>query len=123
MDVGFQYSLVIPASLDFPPYVYVEGHTITGLPDRMHPGSKFPAFLRKGELGSDFSILDCLDHLTDKAQAYIERKAGDAQPFFLYFPLTAPHNRCCRIRVSRERPIWVPMATSSSRWIGPWGRF
>ncbi|MDA0347131.1 MAG: arylsulfatase [Verrucomicrobia bacterium] len=91
VDVGFDYSLVIPASLDFPPYVYVEGHTITGLPDRIHPGSGFPHFLRKGELGSDFSIIDCLDTLTQKAANYINDQSKTEQPFFLYFPLTAPH--------------------------------
>ncbi|MCZ6675431.1 MAG: arylsulfatase [Verrucomicrobia bacterium] len=91
IDVGFDYSLVIPASLDFPPYVYVEGHDITGKPDRIHPGSSFPRFLRKGELGSDFSIIDCLDELTKKAAGYISEQAKSEQPFFLYFPLTAPH--------------------------------
>jgi arylsulfatase A len=91
VDVGFDYSLVIPASLDFPPYVYVEGHTITGLPDRIHPGSKFPEFLRKGELGSDFSIVDCLDRLTESAAGFVKKQAKTEQPFFLYFPLTAPH--------------------------------
>lgn len=112
VDVGFQYSLVIPASLDFPPYVYVEGHTITGLPDRMHPGSKFPAFLRKGELGSDFSILDCLDHLTDKAQAYIDEQAGAERPFFLYFPLTAPH-----------KPVLPHPRFEGTTNLGPYGDF
>lgn len=91
VDVGFDYSLVIPASLDFPPYVYVENHTITGLPDRIHPGSKFPAFLRKGEVGSDFSFIDCLDTLTKRAAEYVAEQAKTEQPFFLYFPLTAPH--------------------------------
>ncbi|MBH54211.1 MAG: Cerebroside-sulfatase [Opitutaceae bacterium] len=91
IDVGFDYSYVIPASLDFPPYVYVEGHNITGLPDEIHPGGKFPAFLRKGELGSDFSIEDCLDNLTEKATAYITEQDKTDKPFFLYFPLTAPH--------------------------------
>jgi arylsulfatase A len=91
VDVGFDYSLVIPASLDFPPYVYVEGHTITGLPDRIHPGTSFPEYLRKGEVGSDFSFIDCLDTLTEQASKYIAEQSKIEQPFFLYFPLTAPH--------------------------------
>lgn len=90
-DVGFDYSLVIPASLDFPPYVYVENHEITGIPNRNHPGSKFPVFLRAGELGSDFSPVDCLDELTERAAEYIHEQAKTDDPFFLYFPLTAPH--------------------------------
>lgn len=91
VDIGFDYSYVIPASLDFPPYVYVEGHRITGLPDRIQPRRPFPAFLREGELGSDFSIVDCLDQLGSKASDYIAEQANYKTPFFLYFPLTAPH--------------------------------
>jgi len=91
LDVGFDRSFVIPASLDFPPYVYVEGHRITGLPDRIQPAQRFPAFLRKGELGSDFSIVDCLDRLTEEASSFIEERSQSSAPFFLYFPLTAPH--------------------------------
>lgn len=91
IDVGFDYSFVIPASLDFPPYVYVEGHEITGEPDRIQPAQSFPAFLREGELGSDFSIIDCLDRLADQASAYIRKRANRDDPFFLYFPLSAPH--------------------------------
>ncbi len=91
VDGGFDYSYVIPASLDFPPYVYVEGHSITGLPDRIQPRQSFPAYLREGELGSDFSIVDCLDQLADKAADYVADNANAENPFFLYFPLTAPH--------------------------------
>ena len=91
IDVGFDYSYVIPASLDFPPYIYIEGHEITGRPDREQPARKFPAFLRKGELGSDFSIIDCLDQLAVKASEYIVERSKQDEPFFLYFPLTAPH--------------------------------
>ena len=112
VDVGFQYSFVIPASLDFPPYVYVDGHTITGLPDRMHPGSKFPEFLRKGELGSDFSMVDCLDRLTEKAQAYIGKQSRAEQPFFLYFPLTAPH-----------KPVLPHRRFRGETALGPYGDF
>jgi len=90
-DIGFDYSYVIPASLDFPPYVYVEGYRITGLPDRIQPRRPFPSFLREGELGSDFSIIDCLDQLAAKVSEYIGEQANDKTPFFLYFPLTAPH--------------------------------
>ena len=91
VDIGFDRSFVIPASLDFPPYVYVEGHRITGLPDRTQPAQSFPGFLRKGELGSDFSIIDCLDRLTSEASDFIVERSKALVPFFLYFPLTAPH--------------------------------
>lgn len=91
IDAGFDYSYVIPASLDFPPYLYIEGHEITGPPNRTQLAQKFPAFLRRGELGSDFSIVDCLDQLAVKASRYIEEQSKGEKPFFLYFPLSAPH--------------------------------
>lgn len=91
VDAGFQTSIVIPASLDFPPYVFIDGHRITGLPDRRQEKKDFPTYLREGELGSDFSIIDCLDQLTAKATDYISEQAKKKSPFFLYFPLTAPH--------------------------------
>ena len=49
------------------------------------------AYLREGELGSDFSIIDCLDRLTQESCDHIAKRAKEKKPFFLYFPLTAPH--------------------------------
>ena len=112
IDVGFDKSLVIPASLDFPPYVYIDGHQITGLPDRTQPAIKFPKFLRKGELGSDFSIVDCLDKLTDTAAEHIRSKADSDKPFFLYFPLTAPH-----------KPVMPHSRFEGKTKLGPYGDF
>ncbi|MCA9139926.1 MAG: arylsulfatase [Planctomycetales bacterium] len=112
VDAGFNDSLVIPASLDFPPYVFIDGHQITGLPDRTQPAQSFPAFLRKGELGSDFSISDCLDRLTNRASQYIRSHAGNEQPFFLYFPLTAPH-----------KPVMPHERFTGATKLGPYGDF
>lgn len=88
---GFGYSHIIPASLDFPPYVYIENGSVTGPPDRVQPAVKFPGFLRRGPIGSDFDMENCLDHLTKKAVDYVKSRKGKDEPFFLYFPLTAPH--------------------------------
>jgi arylsulfatase A-like enzyme len=112
MDVGFMRSLVIPASLDFPPYVYIEGHSITGLPDRTQDAKKFPQFLRKGELGSNFSIVDCLDQLTAESAKHIRAKANRDRPFFLYMPLTAPH-----------KPVYPHPRFHGKSGIGPYGDF
>lgn len=112
VDAGFEYSYVIPASLDFPPYVYIDGHRITEVPDRTQPAQKFPAFLRKGELGADFSIVDSLDHLTDKATTYIKQQQDAEQPFFLYFPLTAPH-----------KPVMPHPRFEGKSGLGPYGDF
>ena len=112
LDLGFKHSYVIPASLDFPPYVYVDGRNITGQPDRIQPKQSFPGFLREGELGSDFSIIDCLDHLTSKATTYIKEQAKHKQPFFLYLPLTAPH-----------KPVSPHPRFQGKSGLGPYGDF
>ena len=88
---GFDESFIIPASLDFPPYVYIENGTITEFPELTQPAQKFPAFLRKGERSPDFVMEDVLDRLLAEAQNFIKTNAKQQKPFFLYFPLTAPH--------------------------------
>ncbi|MDB4473507.1 arylsulfatase [Opitutaceae bacterium] len=112
VDVGFEHSLVIPASLDFPPYVYIDGHKITGLPDRTQPKQSFPASLRQGELGSNFSMEDCLDELTHEATEFIAQRADGDSPFLLYYPLTAPH-----------KPVWPHHRFRGTTDLGPYGDF
>ena len=85
--LGFKESFVIPASLDFPPYVYIHNHKITAAPDREQPAQKFPAFLRRGPIGADLVMEDCLDHLLDQATSFVRDHAQTDNPFFLYFPL------------------------------------
>ena len=88
---GFEYSYIIPASLDFPPYVYIEDGTITEFPGIDQAAQKFPAFLRKGERSPDLNMEDVLDDLARKADEFITASSKKEEPFFLYFPLTAPH--------------------------------
>ena len=88
---GFARSFIIPASLDFPPYVYLEDGAPTEAPVRTQPRGSFPAFIRKGERGPDFSMVDCLDRLARAALEFVQAAAEEEAPFFLYFPLTAPH--------------------------------
>lgn len=91
VDHGFEYSYVLPASLDFPPYSYIKGHELVEFPSEQDPGSKFPYFWRAGERAPSFVFEDGLDHLTEEAVTYIQGRKDQEKPFFLYFPLTAPH--------------------------------
>ncbi len=90
-DVGFDYSYIIPASLDFPPYIYVENKKITEYPSLEQVANKFPAYWRKGERSPKFIMEETLDHLVEKANEYISEQAAKDPPFLLYLPLTAPH--------------------------------
>ena len=38
--IGFDYSYVLPASLDMPPYCYLENQKLTELPTAYTPGNK-----------------------------------------------------------------------------------
>ncbi len=90
---GFDYSYIIPASLDMAPYVYLENN-VCERPASVHePGrSDGPVFWRPGEASEGFDFFDVLPNLTRHAVAYIEQRSTNSQqPFFLYYPLPAPH--------------------------------
>jgi arylsulfatase A len=90
-DLGFHYSYGFSASLDMPPYVYVENSQPTVIPVETTVNYDYKGFWREGLTGSDFSHVDVLPHLTDQSVEYIHRQADSGQPFFLYYALPAPH--------------------------------
>ena len=87
---GFDYWYGICASLDMPPYVYVENDRSTQLPNRI-TSNKGMGFWRKGPTASDFIHEEVLPNVTQRACKYILEKAKEKQPYFLYLPLPAPH--------------------------------
>lgn len=95
-QAGFDYYYGISASLDMPPYVYIENDRVTALPDHDYegvmpsaPGAVTPKMARPGPCAPGFCHEEVLPQLTQKALEVIkEHKDG---PFFLYFPLPAPH--------------------------------
>ena len=91
-ELGFDYSYIIPASLDMAPYVYLENGKATELADDTTEGIREGGvFWRAGEKGKSFDFLEVTPHLTDKVEEFLDGHAGSAQPFFLYFPLPSPH--------------------------------
>ncbi len=87
---GFDYSFCIPASLDIPPYVYLENDRVTAPVERVAQKVTGLKFRRSGPQANDFEHEECLPILTKKAIDFIE-KSSKKEPFFLYFALTAPH--------------------------------
>jgi arylsulfatase A-like enzyme len=75
-EVGFDYFFGIPASLDMPPYTFVEN-------DRV-----FTSF-DGDEVGDSGRRRQIMEH----SVAFIreQAKSGSGNPFFLYVPLNAPH--------------------------------
>ncbi|MDR1336263.1 MAG: sulfatase-like hydrolase/transferase, partial [Tannerella sp.] len=88
-SVGFDRFYGIAASLDMPPYVYVENDRPTAQPDRTTAGKGMEMW-REGPTAPDFEHRNTLSRLVDKAVACIHEKAR-RKPLFLYLPLPAPH--------------------------------
>lgn len=88
---GFDYFFGIIASLDMPPFVYVENDRVTAEPNRITENIDIKTFWRKGPVGADFAHEKVLPNFTRRACKYIEDQKDSSKPFFLYFPLTSPH--------------------------------
>lgn len=87
-SVGFDYFFGISASLDMPPYVYIENNKSQGIP------TVTKAFFRDGPAHKDFEAIDVLPRITEKTVQIIDEHAAASKkgkPFFIYFPLNAPH--------------------------------
>lgn len=111
-DLGWDFSFIIPASLDFPPYIYIKDHAITQFPSIREKARKFPAFWRAGERAPEFDMAGCLDRLTEEAASFIHANAKSDKPFFLYYPLTAPH-----------KPVFPHPRFRGKTELGPYGDF
>lgn len=90
-DYGFDYSFILPGSLDMYPYVFAEQGQFQG---QVTAQKGWSAFNRVGPAAEDFEDFKVLDTFASEAEAFIERNAERARngdPFFLYVALTAPH--------------------------------
>lgn len=97
-SLGFGFYFGISASLDMVPYTFIENDRVTRMPtvERDFPmmSGRPNHVTRRGPAAAGFEAEDVLPELTRQALAYIERRAEPARsghPFFLYFPLNAPH--------------------------------
>ncbi len=85
--VGFDEYFGISASLDMPPWVYLENEKATAQPDH-------EAELWKGRPGpaiTGWAMEEVLPLLTQRAVDYVGRSSKAGRPFFLYLPLNSPH--------------------------------
>ena len=90
---GFDRFFGISASLDMPPYVWLEQDRVMTVPTGQIGDSPKPKFWSAGPISADFSMEAVETTLIDTATAYLAERAAapDHQPFFLYLPLAAPH--------------------------------
>lgn len=91
LQYGFDYSYILPGSLDMYPYVFIQNGMWVGNVTKQRGWS---AFNRVGPTEENFEDYKVLDTFSSEVESFIEKhskpsKAG--KPFFLYFALTAPH--------------------------------
>jgi len=88
---GFDYYFGIRASLDMPPYCFIENDHTVGIPNK----EKYPYNSQqiKGKMVSGWKDEEVGPTLTEKAVEFIKRheRENSEKPFFLYFPTSAPH--------------------------------
>ena len=71
---------------NFPPYTWFENDRVVTAPTQAKPAEMFGA---PGDMVPDWKLEAVMPELTRRVVEHIE--AADDEPFFLYFPLTAPH--------------------------------
>ncbi|WP_225443963.1 sulfatase family protein [Echinicola arenosa] len=90
-DNGFDYAYGHVASLDIPPYVYVENGKVTAVPTDSTQSKDKYGWWRKGMTGPDFKHEDVTPNFFRRGIQYVKERAHAGKPFFLYLPLPSPH--------------------------------
>lgn len=111
-DLGFDYAYGHAASLDIPPYVYVENGMPTAVPDSMIPATESYGFYREGWIAPDFKMEEVTPNFFERAMEVIEQQAKAENPFFLYLALPSPHT-----------PILPTKAWQGKSSLNPYGDF
>ena len=109
---GFDHSFGIVASLDMPPYVYVEDDKPTAVPDHIAEGMTGQKLFRSGPMAPDFKPEECLPTFFRKSMEYVDARRDSDKPFFIYLPLNAPHT-----------PILPSAEYEGKSGIGPYGDY
>ncbi len=73
---------------NFPPYTFIENNRVVRQPSEQKPASMFGW---PGAMAPGWSLEAVMPELTSRSVRFIEKSARQKQPFFLYMPLTAPH--------------------------------
>ena len=116
-SLGFNYSFILPASLDMPPYVFIKDNKVVDT-DIVLVSDAYPNKLantidvwdrkytndndvywergvwwRNGEMSKSFKFEDCHDIFVSEGISFIKNqvKNNHQKPFMLYLPLAGPH--------------------------------
>jgi len=84
---GFDYFFGMDAP-NYPPYCYIENNRTVGIPTKDKPVAMHGV---PGVMLENWDLYRVLPDIEQRAVDYIDERARSKEPFFLYFPLTAPH--------------------------------
>ena len=97
-QVGFDYFFGTTASLDQPPYVYIENDRVTMVPTRVTGVAKLNRGSDKqqqewelGVIADDYNHRECPEVMQRKVLETIDRFSGEDRPFFIYYPSHLVH--------------------------------
>lgn len=97
-NIGFDYSYIMPASLDQPPYVYLENGkvekeptTITGEINISRYNSKTQQKWQLGVATDDYSHVETPEIMQKKVLNLIDKYSKSDEPFFIYYPTPLVH--------------------------------
>ena len=109
-EFGFDYSFVTPGSLDIEPYTFVENGRVTRFPRELTGCKNFRAASKRGVV-SDFEDMrlsewpegatspdyihrNVVPDSADRVLKLMDDYAAKEEPFFIYYPIHAPHLPC-----------------------------
>lgn len=119
LQYGFDYFFGTPASLDQPPFVYIENDAVTEIPtkvtgtanlDRM--GASQQQEWQLGVIADNYKHQECPGVMQNKVIEIIEKQAEKEEPFFLYYPCHLVHG-----------PILPDEEFQGTSGLGPYGDF
>lgn len=82
---GFDTFFGISASLDMPPFVFIENDRVAALPTTRKK------WIREGPASPDFEAENVLPAVTRRTVSHIRDRAKAGGPFLVYMPLNSPH--------------------------------
>ena len=98
VDNGFDTFFGIEGSANYPPYAYLRDRRVVGndlvtptVPTGQINGNPSDPINLPGPTVPGFDISNNVPIISSQALSYISQKANQANPFFLYYPMTAPH--------------------------------
>ncbi len=95
---GFDYFFGLPASLDQPPFVYIENDRVLEEPTAISGVKRLDRHTatmqtqwERGPIASSYDHTKVLDDMNDRVLALIDAYSEENEPFFIYYPTPAVH--------------------------------